>query len=188
MTCQIFYALLELSNFYNLEQNRVIELLQNYQPPRGRGRHYTIVLPPKENQAEPREFLLIDDAYNANPMSTKASLEFANHFAKLHQRNLVLVLGDMLELGKDSQNLHLELKDYIDPQQTIALLTTGSQMQILNDCDFGNLKARNFSDISQLQKKLFDTVDKNCVLLIKGSHGTGLYRIVDELLNFEVNS
>ena len=52
--------------------------------------------------------VLIDDTYNANPDSTKKSIDLLSNYNK----NTVLILGDMLELGRYKKQLHKEVGVY----------------------------------------------------------------------------
>ena len=59
--------------------------------------------------------LFINDAYNAAPTSMKAALQFI-HSSSMRPEKW-LVLGDMLELGADEEQFHIELADEIDVQK-----------------------------------------------------------------------
>jgi UDP-N-acetylmuramoyl-tripeptide--D-alanyl-D-alanine ligase len=77
--------------------------------------------------SHPSGAVLVNDAYNANPDSMKASLEsFYRHF-KDHRR--IAVLGSMLELGKESRRLHKELGAFLKnlPGLEVHLIGEGSQ-------------------------------------------------------------
>jgi UDP-N-acetylmuramoyl-tripeptide--D-alanyl-D-alanine ligase len=55
--------------------------------------------------------LLIDDSYNANPASSAASIRAASEIARAHKRRLVLVLGEMRELGAETVRGHEQVGD-----------------------------------------------------------------------------
>lgn len=57
------------------------------------------------------EWTVVDDSYNANPLSMRRAIENCAHMAG--ERNLILVLGEMRELGKDAVDLHYELGRFI---------------------------------------------------------------------------
>ncbi|MCX8501167.1 MAG: UDP-N-acetylmuramoyl-tripeptide--D-alanyl-D-alanine ligase [Alphaproteobacteria bacterium] len=185
---QIFYACLEVAKHLHLSLDKTCEILNSYRLPKGRGKHTILSLAPRDCDQKRREILLIDDSYNANPLSMKESLIFAGNFAAAHNKSLFLVLGNMLELGNDRLRFHQELAEYIDQRSCTTLFTLGEQISILSKAKFYKTKVTSFTSIAELEKKIFDNLDENSVLLIKGSHGTGLYRIVDVLLSFEVNS
>lgn len=70
---------------------------------------------------------LIDDTYNANPLSMRRAIESAAQMAK--GRPLVLVLGDMLELGEGAAQEHRELGRFIAGQPATALIWRGAQAE-----------------------------------------------------------
>ena len=114
---------------------------------------------------------LLDDSYNSNPASATAALETLKHFPRPH----VAVLGDMLELGTGSARFHRELGE-----QTTGLdkvIAVGPEMRALLR---GNSAAHYFEtfDLKTLQAEL----PERGTLLVKGSRGTRLERLVTALL------
>jgi len=120
-------------------------------------------------------FRLIDDAYNANPASTQAALDTLADL-KGHR---VAMLGDMLELGVDAHRLHQQL----DLHDIDEVLTVGNLMGSLQAAN-PHIHIRVFKDIEGLEAWLAskDFPPKGSTVLVKGSHGTGLYKLVDKLM------
>ncbi|RIL11432.1 MAG: hypothetical protein DCC75_02315, partial [Proteobacteria bacterium] len=125
------------------------------------------------------ERIIIDDSYNANPASMKALVELAGELGDGKKR-VGLVLGDMLELGEDSERFHLELGRQaagINPHFLIsvgkfaaAVAATAKAQQIPV---FEAANAEQACSIAGSQQ--FD------ILLIKASRGVGLDKVVKHL-------
>ncbi len=141
----------------------VVAALQGWQPVEGRMAIHHLTA-----------FTLIDDAYNANPTSMQAALDT---LAALDGYR-VAIIGDMLELGEEAALLHeqLELHD-IDEVLTVGSLMAGLQTK------HPHRVIRVFKDAEVLQAWLVskDFPPKSSTVLVKGSHGTGLFRISDAL-------
>ncbi len=122
---------------------------------------------------------LIIDAYNANPSSMRAALD---NFAGTDFPNKVLMLGDMLELGPDSAEEHRAILRH-------ALET--APMTYVVGSEFGGIVAsvettplqqvQAFPDIDALKAYVLEHPLQDCTILIKGSNGNHMQRIVDAL-------
>lgn len=116
---------------------------------------------------------LVVDAYNANPTSMKAAI---TNFGQMDVEHKVLILGDMLELGEQSDYEH---------NQIIALLNQYNfEKVILVGPQFGktNNQFHCFDNIDALLAELSDKNDiNNCYVLIKGSRGIKLEKVLSVL-------
>ena len=117
-----------------------------------------------------KNFTLIDDSYNANPDSVKAVIEMVGRMSPAKRK--VLILGDMLELGKNKLSLHKSLSSSIIKNKVDELYTIGSGMKVLSDAlKNKKLIARHF----RTRKSLSDFIKKyelnNSIILVKGSRG-----------------
>ncbi len=117
-----------------------------------------------------RNFILIDDTYNANPDSTRLALELLHKIKKYE--NKIAVLGDMLELGKQGVRLHKQLAAVIKKNKIDSVYLTGKLMKHLA----GELKKtktefKYFKDRNDLKDFLSGLDIKNSVVLVKGSRG-----------------
>lgn len=126
---------------------------------------------------------LIVDAYNANPTSMKASLD---NFKELKMNNKVLVLGDMLELGEDSLAEHKNMVKTaleINPSRVFFVgkefAAAYSSLVEENEVFSSNVILTNNS--LALRDWLQQNPVKGCNILIKGSHGIHLERLIDVL-------
>ena len=109
--------------------------------------------------------ILIDDTYNANPDSTKKSIDLLSNYNK----NTVLVLGDMLELGRYKKQLHKEVGVYAKKMGINVILGYGDLTKYAVD-GFGK-KAIFFKDEENLKSYLRENITSKDVILIKGSRG-----------------
>jgi UDP-N-acetylmuramoyl-tripeptide--D-alanyl-D-alanine ligase len=128
----------------------------------------------------PNESLLLDDTYNASPASTIAALKL---LAELEHRR-VAVLGDMLELGSYEEAGHrLVGRRVIDVAD--LLITVGELGQIIAKealaCGMPLNKVVILSDAETAIQVVPGLVRKRDMVLIKGSRGVGLDRLVDAL-------
>jgi UDP-N-acetylmuramoyl-tripeptide--D-alanyl-D-alanine ligase len=123
---------------------------------------------------------LIDDAYNANPVSVKAALE-AFEFLRKGERG-GLVLGDMLELGSQAVEAHREVGRRIGEMGVNYLLALGPLSQeLLSEAVKGGRppqKVFGSRDKMEITKQLHSLVQAEDVILIKGSHGMEMEDIV----------
>lgn len=127
---------------------------------------------PEPGRMEPIRFcnlLILNDSYNANPMSMRAAIDFASQLG----RPKIFILGDMLELGKQSAALHTALGDYARARCKL-LLTMGKMARLY--------KGQHFVDKHALVRSLLKKINGEEVILIKASRGLHFEEIICELL------
>ena len=118
---------------------------------------------------------VVDDSYNANPAAVNAALEVLSRQPGYR----VLVLGPMLELGRDSQFLHQEVGRYARQLGIDQLITVGGDAAPAAEA-FGR-GALCFADQTALQRD-FPALPAEHTIWVKGSRGAGLEHTVDWLL------
>ena len=116
---------------------------------------------------------LIDDTYNANPDSTKKSIDLLSNYKK----KTVLVLGDMLELGRYKNKLHREIGKYAKAKGINRLLGYGNLAKQTID-SFGK-NGIFFKKEDDLKAYLKENITSKDVILIKGSRGMKMERFID---------
>jgi len=126
------------------------------------------------------EVTIVNDAYNANPTSVKAVLsEFISSFPS--QRKIV-ILGDMLELGRMSRKFHQEIGKIVATSPVYSLITVGEDAQFIARAAGKRGMERNnifsFKDKKVASRKLKELLKPKDAVLIKGSRKIGLEEII----------
>jgi len=147
-----------IGNYFNVSKQNIKKSIENYIPTNNRSQ----LVKTKTNT-------LILDAYNANPSSMKAML---NSFANQQYENKLCILGDMLELGGESNKEHLE----------IIKLTNELKL----DCIFVGeifqpLTKNSFKNKQELVKYIQGGNIHKKTILLKGSRGIGLEQLTEYL-------
>jgi UDP-N-acetylmuramoyl-tripeptide--D-alanyl-D-alanine ligase len=122
---------------------------------------------------------VIDDCYNANPGSVRAAIDM---LAGCEGRR-TLALGVMLELGPDSEALHRQVGEYAAAAGIDRFWGVGSELQCAVD-GFGR-GGRWFADCETAIKALGGQFETGDVVLVKGSRGARMERLLHALLATE---
>jgi UDP-N-acetylmuramoyl-tripeptide--D-alanyl-D-alanine ligase len=168
-------AVLAVLTALGADPMRVLPALARIAAPLGRGARTVL-------DAPDGHILLIDESYNANPASMRAALAAMATMPRADFSRRIAVLGDMLELGDTSGDLHRSLKEAVDAAGIDLVLACGQMMQPL----FDELKPAQqgawAQDSDQLVPVLLNTVRAGDAVMIKGSLGSRMSPLVDALL------
>lgn len=129
---------------------------------------------------------LVDDSYNANPDSMKASFREARRLAGADGR-LVMVLGEMLELGPDTDAIHAEVgADALAAAPDALILIGGASAYLPRERLDGSMEdvagtASFAEDADEASRLLTDALRDGDTILVKGSNGSQAWRIADRL-------
>jgi UDP-N-acetylmuramoyl-tripeptide--D-alanyl-D-alanine ligase len=137
----------------------------------GRGRVYSITY-------QGKHIKLIDDAYNANPLSMKAALET---LAKYPGRKIA-VIGDMRELGSFSEEYHIEAGQLCNTLKIDRVLTCGEWMKHAFQQLSSTQKLAHVNEYSQIEAVLKEAVQDGDVIMFKASNGVKLHAVVASIL------
>ena len=111
---------------------------------------------------------VILDAYNANPTSMRAAID---NFASIIKENKVLILGDMYELGEESEKEHREIGTLLTKVYDARIFLIGANMKFASEqCT----EAIYFTDKAAFVAYLESTPITQSTILLKGSRGMGL--------------
>jgi UDP-N-acetylmuramyl pentapeptide synthase len=127
----------------------------------------------------PVPFSLLDDSYNANPSSMKAAIDALGH----HQGRKVVLLGDMLELGGFEEEAHQEVVHRIIEIGVDIVVAVGPAMSQAFEAKKLPNKVICVDSIDDALVVVRDLIEPSDLVLAKGSHGSGIYRIVARLLD-----
>ena len=116
---------------------------------------------------------ILNDTYNANPGSVEEMLKLLSSFSI--DKNLHIVLGDMLELGESTHNEHKLIFEKAR-ELTQNIYTFGNSFKAIDE-------DTNFIDKLELSKRLIENLQSNDIILVKGSRGMKMEEVVQELLN-----
>lgn len=127
-----------------------------------------------------RDYLVIDDCYNANPMSMKAALDVLS----LAEGRTVAVLGDMGDLGTEELKLHYDVGVYAAKKQIDVLFAAGERAKelvrgVADHTD--KTEVFHFDTREELLKALLPFVRAGDTILVKASHFMEYPKIVDAL-------
>jgi UDP-N-acetylmuramoyl-tripeptide--D-alanyl-D-alanine ligase len=135
----------------------------------GRGQHLEL----------PGGVTLLDDSYNANPMSMRAALdELAATARRGAERRAIAVLGDMLELGPDAVSFHSEIGTYASDRADV-LVTVGPLAAAMDD-KFPR-EHHHAADAAVAAELLPELLRDGDVVLVKASRGVHLERVCEAL-------
>lgn len=152
-------AAITIGRYFNVPDEKIKAAIENYSPSNSRSQMIvqgsnTIIL----------------DAYNANPDSMKAAIE---NFAKMEGSNKVLMLGAMMELGKESQHEHEQIINMIEQFNWNKVVLVGN--------DFKEIKNSfiNFDNSEQAKEWFKAQYFQNAQVLIKGSRSIKMEKVLE---------
>jgi UDP-N-acetylmuramoyl-tripeptide--D-alanyl-D-alanine ligase len=143
-------------------------------PPAGRGVRQTLLVPGGE-------VTLIDESYNANPASMAAALSVLGRATIGPHGRRIAVLGDMLELGPTSDELHAGLNDAIKADHIDLVFCCGPLMRNLWD-GLSTGKRGGYADSAAgLEAQVLAAIRSGDAIMVKGSFGSKMKTIVTAL-------
>lgn len=128
---------------------------------------------------------LIDDCYNANPVSMKAALDLLAITDTDGGRRRVAILGDMFELGEKEKELHAEVGSYAAQKNIDELICIGALCQNMYEAaknlEDTTTKAYYFADKESMLERLDELICDGDIVLIKASHGMHFEELLQKL-------
>lgn len=152
-------AAITIGAHFKVSETAIKEAIESYVPTNNRSQiikttHNTIIL----------------DAYNANPSSMKVALE---NFDTLKASSKVVILGDMFELGKESAQEHQAITEFVTAFNFNQTFFVGANFHLTNT---NKIQFKTYQELEDFLKK---NPLKNHSILIKGSRGMRLERILE---------
>lgn len=155
-------AAIAIGQYFKVNSKDIKEAIESYVPENNRSQ---II--------EKGSLKIILDAYNANPTSMKAALD---NFSELAAEKKIAILGDMFELGKEAENEHQFIADYASDLNIDLTYLVGENFY---KTSANSLKAKTFKTFEALKAELESKTLKEATLLIKGSRGMALERVLN---------
>lgn len=154
-------AAIAIGSYFKLSVNQIKSGIENYIPKNNRSE----ILQKGTNT-------ILLDAYNANPTSMIAALK---NFKKIDSMNKILILGDMFELGSEAAVEHQAIVDYLSDDFIGRTYLVGS--------NFAHTRTNipfieKFETFEELEKELHENPPYSAHILIKGSRGMALERVL----------
>lgn len=154
-----------IGNYFKVEDASIKEALEQYTPRNNRSQ----IL-------EKETTKIILDAYNANPSSMKAAL---SNFSDLKvTSNKIAILGDMFELGDEAKQEHQNIADLASQLNIDAIILVGENFYNTKNT---NPKIKQYHSFEALKSNFNSLSVTDVTLLIKGSRGMALERILELL-------
>jgi UDP-N-acetylmuramoyl-tripeptide--D-alanyl-D-alanine ligase len=139
--------------------------LAGFAPAKGRGERFTL-------QAPGGAFTLIDESYNANPISMRAALALLGAAKPGPGGRRIAVIGDMLELGAEGPALHAALAADLEANGVDLLFGAGPLTAALYEAAPAALRAAHAERAEALREPLLNAMQAGDVVMIKGSNGS----------------
>ena len=133
-----------------------------------------------------KNFYLMDESYNSNPASLKSALKNFD-MIKVNNSKKHVVLGDMLELGKFSKRLHIEIGKSINKTSLKNVNVIGKHVKWTFNSINKKRKGIILKKNSQIIDLIKNTLDNNDYLMIKGSNSTGLNSLTNQIKTGKIN-
>jgi len=154
-------AAITIGNYFKVPGEKIKNGIENYTPNNNRSQ----VIKTKNNK-------IVLDAYNANPSSMKVAIE---NFSKLADETKIVILGDMFELGEESEKEHQAIVELVESLNFTHAFFVGKHFFKTNT------KEVKFESYIELENHLKSNNYKEVNFLIKGSRGMQLERALDAI-------
>tara|TARA_B100001996_G_scaffold173199_1_gene132209 strand:+ start:149 stop:1420 length:1272 start_codon:yes stop_codon:yes gene_type:complete len=148
-----------IGKYFGLSNLKIKEGIEKYIPNNNRSQ----ILTKGSNK-------IILDAYNANPTSIQVAL---CSFNEMKDKNKIVFIGDMFELGRNSHQMHQEIVNLIEKMNFDKIFIIGD---LFNKTKHSS-KIKSFKNLNDLKENMNEIL--NSTILIKGSRGMKLENIVD---------
>ncbi|MCF6279458.1 MAG: UDP-N-acetylmuramoyl-tripeptide--D-alanyl-D-alanine ligase [Flavobacteriaceae bacterium] len=152
-------AAVTIGNYFGIDKLAIKDAIENYTPTNNRSQ---II--------KKKSVKVIMDAYNANPSSMKVALE---NFDSLSDNSKIIVLGDMFELGESALEEHQIITDLTEKMNVKSIYLIGKTFYKTS-----TKKASKYECFDDFIKNINTSTFKNSTLLVKGSRGMALERLL----------
>ena len=169
-------AAISVGIIYDLNLHVIIDALRKFEPPKGRMHIISGI----------KNTLIIDDTYNASPLSVMKALDQLGQLTLNKKNKKFAALGDMLELGDYTETGHRQVGQTVVKNKIDYLITVGELARdiIRSAVENGMAQDHCFGFANSHEAGLFlqDRIKEGDLLLVKGSQGVRMEKIVKELM------
>ena len=152
-------AAISVGTYFNVDKTQIIKAIEDYYPTNNRSQYI------KTDKNE-----IVMDAYNANPVSMSNAIR---NFRRISSNNALLILGDMKELGKDSENEHSIIISLVKELGFNKVFLVGEEL-LKADID---KSFSHFSNVEELISYINTHEVQNHKILVKGSNSIHLEKL-----------
>jgi len=160
-------ACISVLSVLDLDLNNMEKKFINFNIPSGRGDIKVV-------EKFKKKFKFIDESYNANPLSMLSAIQNMNYYKRKDKSQKIILLGDMLELGKKSKKLHKELSTIINKSDIDKVFVYGKHIRETFNSVSTNKKGKAFNNLREAYSHFSKIIHNNDLLMVKGSNATGL--------------
>lgn len=167
-------AALMVAKVFRINKLRIESALKDFSPTKNRNEWKTAF-----NGAD-----ILSDVYNSNPTAVKDILINLKRIDSKGRK--IVVLGDMLELGDKSKELHESLAEFLDPKDFEEVYLIGSDMnylkqKLVDKYDSVNIKYFNESQLTELAISIKADLQSEDLILLKASNGMHLNKVLEQI-------
>lgn len=152
-----------IGKYFKVDENDIVEALSNYHPTNNRSQ----IIETAKNR-------VVMDAYNANPTSMSHAIK---NFKSICKDNNLLILGDMRELGIESEQEHKMIIELLKELEFKNVYLIGSEFSKVSE----NSEYSSFDSVEELTHYLASNPVSGLDILVKGSNSIHLNKIIDSL-------
>ena len=162
--------------FNNLKIDILLNKIKYLPQLEGRGLFHKLKI--KDNT-----FILIDESYNASPVSMLNSINYFEKFKVKKQQKKILILGQMNELGKHTIEYHKEIMYLLLKTNIEKIIFCGNlYKKFLNQVQFNSIRFIYLPNEFEIIKLIEKIIHNNDIILAKGSNSTKINKLVNILL------
>ena len=154
-----------IGNYFGVEAEKINSAISEYFPSNNRSQIATR-----------GSNTIILDCYNANPSSMTAAL---SNFSGMNAKKKIVILGDMLELGSESESLHRTVIEQLRALSLDEIILIGSQFIFASENE--NIHCKTFATTDEAKEFLSKNKFQDSTVLVKGSHALRLEKLFDVL-------
>jgi UDP-N-acetylmuramoyl-tripeptide--D-alanyl-D-alanine ligase len=127
-------------------------------------------------------FLIINDAYNSNPESLRAAIDFLYHLPCKNGAHKFLLVGDMLELGELSEQAHLKIGEYLNERPFDYVFCIGEYSKLISEAIVNQkISTSWFPSHKELAVYMEQYLKPSDIVMLKGSRGMTMEKVLQFL-------